>query len=202
MNSKTKSIISNAKPPRPTEWQPKTRRRRAWGWYSCGFTYTEVLLSSIIMAVLIVSAMKLFANLGRSRQNVVRDDVAGYLALQMIEEIKQQYYQDPVIEGEDGPGGDETGPDRSDFDDVDDYHNWSSRPPQDRDGNPLNQYADYLREVEVHYVAANDFTQVAGSNEGFKRVRICIKRQNAQGVDEELEKQTYVIADAPGIAQR
>ena len=149
--------------------------------------------------------MKLFANLGRSRQGVVGNDEANYLALQMIEEIKQQYYIDPEEPDNVTLGwntGEDVGPGRSKFDDIDDYHDWSSRPPQDRDGNALNQYADYLREVKVWYVAANDFAQVVGANEGFKRVQVLIYRQNAQEVEEEVEKQTYVIADAPGIMQR
>ena len=172
-------------------------RRPAWG-----IAYTEVLLSSIILAVIIVSAMKLFANLGRSRQGVIGQDASNYLALQMIEEIKQQYYTDPAVENEDGPGADETGSNRSAFDDVDDYDEWSSRPPQDRDGNPLNQYAELLREVEVQYVSANDFTQTAGSDEGFKEIKITISRQDTEGDEEILEQQVYIIADAPGVVQR
>ena len=189
-------------PPRSAGRRHQAGRIPVSQWRSHGIAYIEVLLSSIIMAVLIVSAMKLFANLGRSRQGVVGDEAAKYLALQMIEEIKQQYYRDPVVADEDGPGAGEIGSDRSAFDDVDDYHNWLSLPPQDRDGNSLNQYADLLRRVEVNYVAANDFTQVVAADEGFKRVRILIQRLNAQGVVEEIEKQTYVIADAKGMVQR
>ncbi len=168
-----------------------------------GIAYTEVLLSSIILAVLVVSAMKLFANLGRSRQSVVQNDAANYLALQMIEEIKQQNYNDrnePTNFGVES--GEDTGPGRCLFDDVDDYQGWSASPPQDQNGNELDPYSDYTRTVEVNYVAADDFTQKKGSDEGFKEVKITISRENAQGADEIQEQQIYVIADAPGVVQR
>jgi len=169
-----------------------------------GIAYTEVLLSSIILAVIIVSAMKLFANLGRSRQSVVGQDAANYLALQMIEEIKQQRYNDlnePLSFGIES--GEDAGPGRSLFDDVDDYEGWSASPPQDRNGNDLNQYEDYTRSVAVDCVTANDFTVIAVvGDEGFKRVKITISRQNPEGQEVILEQQVYVIADAPSVVQR
>ena len=171
--------------------------------FALGIAYTEVLLSSIILAVIIVSAMKLFANLGRSRQSVVGSDTVQYLALQMIEEIKQQRYNDlnvPLNFG--AESGEDAGPGRNLFDDVDDYKDWSASPPQDRNGNELDPYADYTRSVEVSYVAANDFTQIVGSDEGFKRVVITVSRKNFAGDDEIQEQQVYVIADVPMLERR
>ena len=192
----------NMPPQKSAGRRHQAQRMAVSRWRSHGIAYIEVLLSSIIMAVLIVSAMKLFANLGRSRQSVVGQEAANYLALQMIEEIKQQHYADPEMAGGSGLGADEVGTTRELYDDVDDYHEWSSRPPQDRDGNFLNQYADLLRQVEVNYVAANDFTLVVGSDEGFKRVVITISRQDYEGEEEILEQQVYVIPDTPGVMHR
>jgi hypothetical protein len=179
----------------------QVRRRKR---FALGIAYTEVLLSSIILAVIIVSAMKLFANLGRSRQGVVGQDAANYLALQMIEEIKQQRYNDlnePLYFGSES--GEDAGPGRSLFDDVDDYEEWSASPPQDRNGNDLNEFADYTRSVAVDLVTANDFTVIAVTgDEGFKRVIITITRLDYEGEDEVVAQDEYVIADAPGVLQR
>ena len=93
-------------------------------------------------------------------------------------------------------------PCRSLFDDVDDYKDWSATPPQDRNGNDLNELADYTRSVVVNYVTANDFTVITGSDEGFKQVVITITRKDYEGGDELIAQDEYVIADAPEVLQR
>jgi hypothetical protein len=144
----------------------------------------------VIICVLLVSAMVLFGNLGRSRQDTVDQDSAGYLILEMIEEIKQQNYQDPDVSGNFGMEVSETGSGRSLFDDVDDYHSWSACPPQDRQGNPLSSYLQLTRSVSIRYVAANDFTQTAAGDEGFKEVTITIDRDSMV-----LLQRKYVISN-------
>jgi len=158
-----------------------------------GIAYTEVLLSSIILAVLVVSAVKLFANLGRSQQNTVGQKTVSNLASQMIEEIKVLPYVDPVDINEDGPGVDELGSDRSAFDDIDDYDEWSAQPPQDKQGNPLDQYPDLIRSVQVFNVSAADFNQQISDDEGYKKVIVKISRDE---VDNVIFQQNYIFADA------
>lgn len=155
---------------------------------SAGFSYIEVLMASIIIAVLLVSAVNLFGNLGRSRQDALDQDSAAYLVREMIEEIMEQYYQDPTIAGVFGKEGDETGSGRSSFDDVDDYHNWSACPPQDRNAKPLAKYSRLTRSVTVRYVKSNSFTDTAAADEGFKEVTITIRRNNMV-----LMQRIYVI---------
>ena len=161
---------------------------RLWG--RPGFSYVEVLLSSVIISIILVSGLRLFGNLGRSQQVLLDQSSADFLALQMVEEIKQQFYEDsngsPVF----GREPYESAADRSDFDDVDDYHNFSACPPQRRDGDVLKQYNKFTRTVSVRYVTADDLTQTAVSDEGFKEVTIAVSRS-----DQILAQQIYVIAD-------
>ena len=154
-----------------------------------GFSYVEVLLSAVIIAVLLVSAMQLFANLGRSRRSISSQDDAAVLALEMIEEIKQLYYHDPNNPGNFGPETGELGSTRMQFDDIDDYHNWSACPPEARDGQVDSRYQDYTRAVRVGLVAADDFTETTASDEGFKAVTITLLRDGEIVVDH-----TYVMA--------
>lgn len=160
-----------------------------------GFSYIEVLLTAIIIGILLVAALRLFGNIGRSRHALTEHDGAEFLALQMIEEIKPLPYRDPVFVDEFGPGGDETGS-RSAFDDIDDYHNWSACPPQDRDGSPLGTYDDLTRSVTVRYLAADDFQQPVAGDEGFKEVTVTINRNG-----ETLARQVYVLADCLGDSE-
>ena len=159
-------------------------------WSASGFSYVEVLLSSVIVSIMLVSGLRLFGNLGRSQQVLLDQSSADFLALQMIEEIKQQFYKDPDGSAVFGREPDESAADRSDFDDVDDYRNFSDCPPKRREGVVLTQYAEFTRQVVVRYVQADDFAQTAAGDEGFKEVRITISRSG-----QILAQQIYVLAD-------
>ena len=160
-----------------------------------GFSYVEVMLSVIIVSVLVVSGLRLFANIGSGKNVTTDQNSAADLAIKMIEEIKDQYYKDPDTEtGQLGPEAGENTSARSDFDDIDDYNNFSESPPHDRDGLELPQYADFTRSVTVRYVCDDDFTKTAEYDEGFKEVVITINRN-----EKTLSQQTYVIADTSNI---
>ena len=160
-----------------------------------GFSYVEVLAAAILMSILLVASLRLFGNLGRSRQHTIDRDAAGRLAIDMIEEIRQKAYRDPAQADEFGPGADEVpGGTRSTFDDVDDYNGWESRPPQTVSGAPLSQYDRLRRRVTVEYVSAADFDQVVGTDQGFLRVQV-----NIRSGGHRLQQQTYVIADTDSL---
>ena len=165
-------------------------RRSACFWSASGFSYVEVLLSSVIISIILVSGLRLFGNLGRSQQVLLDQSSADFLALQMMEEIKQQFYKDPDGSLILGREPDESTVDRGDLDDVDDYHNFFECPPKRRNGAVLSQYDDFTRTVSVRYVTADDFTQAAVSNEGFKEITITISCSGRI-----LAQQIYVIAD-------
>ncbi|MCK5271625.1 MAG: hypothetical protein KAJ52_03570 [Sedimentisphaerales bacterium] len=176
---------------RKTTWrQTDSCRRSARLWSASGFSYVEVLLSSVIISIILVSGLRLFGNLGRSQQVLLDQSSADFLALQMVEEIKQQFYEDPDGSIVFGREPEESAVDRSDFDDVDDYHDFSDYPPKRRNGAVLSQYDDFTRTVSVRYVTADDFTQTAVIDEGFKEVAIKVSRS-----DQILAQQIYVIAD-------
>jgi len=155
-----------------------------------GFSYVEVMISMVIISVLLVASLRLFANLGRSRQHTLDRDNAAWLAVEMIQEIKQQDYNDPCAAAF-GPELGESTLSRSDFDDIDDYDGWTASPPQDPRGTPLTQYPDLTRSVAVRFVTANDFNQTAATDEGFKEVTISLARGGSI-----VTVQKYVIADA------
>lgn len=164
--------------------------RRTLLWHRRGLSYVEVMLATVIMSVLLVAAVRLFANLGRSALHTSDAAAAATLAVEMIEEIRRLPYKDPYAAAQFGPGDGETDSGRVGFDDIDDYHNWSACPPEDRAGQPYSQYPRLTRSVTVRHVEADDFTQPAGaSDEGFKEVTITISTS-----DRTIAKQRYVLA--------
>ena len=155
-----------------------------------GFSYIEVIISAVIISVLLVAGLRLFATLGRSQAAANDMEIAAHLAVELIEEIAERNYADRSNTNIFGPSPAEVGPDRTLYDDVDDYHNWSANPPLDHFGQPYTQYADFTRSVEVQYIKANDFSLTSAVDEGFKKVVVTVSRQGR-----ELTKQTYVVAD-------
>ena len=156
-----------------------------------GFTYVEVMLAAVILSVLLVSALTLFGNLGRSRGAVMVADKANTLVLDLMQEILQQSYSDPAGAAEFGPGADEMGTSRANFDDVDDYHGLQETPPKDKTGNDLAEYVNMTCQVAVQHVQAADFTLTAAADQGYKEVTITI----TTGGEPTLER-NYVIANA------
>lgn len=164
--------------------------RHRHGSMPSGLSYVEVVVSITILAILTVAAMQLFGNLARSKSAVLGQNGGSYLAIEMIKEIMEKSYQDPNNADEFGIGLYEATDDRLLLDDIDDYHNWTQSPPQERNGDTINQYGHLTRSVQVRYVQADDFTQTAPADEGFKEITITISNSKTS-----VAQQVYVIAD-------
>ncbi|MCH9021921.1 MAG: type II secretion system protein [Planctomycetes bacterium] len=155
-----------------------------------GFSYIEVIISAVIISVLLVAALRLFGILGRSQAAANEMEIAAHLAVELIEEITESNYADRSNTNVFGPEPAQVGPDRTLYDDVDDYHNWSANPPLDHFGQPYTQYGDFTRSVQVQYIKAADFSLTTVADEGFKQVVVTVSRNGR-----ELTRQTYIIAD-------
>ncbi len=63
-----------------------------------GFTYSEVMVSVVIISVLLIAGVRLFGGLGRGMQSNLDTDAAETLTLEMIHEIMGKHYSEPVDE--------------------------------------------------------------------------------------------------------
>ena len=63
---------------------------------------------------------------------------------------------------------------RADFDDVDDYHDWSQSPPQRRDGTVIPDLNGWGRSVAVQWVNPTNLSQTLGSDQGAKRMTVTV----------------------------
>ncbi len=145
-----------------------------------GFSYIEVLMASIIMSVLLTAGVHLFGNIGRSVNNTTDAVKAASLAVDLIREIKDLNYSEYEGDANLGIDAAESGADRYGYDDIDDYNNYSSAPPKRRDGNVYDNCDDLTHAISVSFVAANDFSQEVGADEGFKKVVITVYRDNIE----------------------
>lgn len=140
------------------------------------FTLIEAVISVVLVSVLVVSAMN---TLGTSKtiQLIMSDHGRGQqLAFDLMSEILEQEYEEPVDLPLFGREAAETGPSRSAFDDVDDYHGWRARPPQYKNGSPIIGYDGWARWVVVQWIDPKDLQKTASSPSGIKRITVTAAR--------------------------
>lgn len=166
---------------------PSLRRR--------GLTLVEAVISIAIVGVMLVAALNTLGATVRARQLQGRWSQGAALAPQLMAEILQASYEEPQAGSftlDDGEGGlleiptplppltPQFGPEfgeddgtRVNFNDVDDYEGWQGKPPQAKDGTPLDGYAEWQREVWVQFADPADAKGVGKSTEtGLKRIEV------------------------------
>lgn len=158
-------------------------------------TLVESTLAVVIVGSILVVALNAVGGAVTGRRNVADHAIAQHLAVALMTEILQQSYADPdqtpifgIESGETSVIGNRTA-----FDDVDDYHNWTETPPQRKSGEIYNDRTGWRRTVRVQYVSKTDLTALAGSDQGFKRITVIVSLNN--------EIKATVVAVRSGAAQ-
>lgn len=142
----------------------------------------EATISIVIVGVMLVAGLNTLGSTRMTQHKLGYGIRAAALAEDLMSEILQQYYEDPEL----APGSfglsftEAATGNRSLFDDVDDYDDWSASPPQDKDGVPLGDTDGYTREVSVDWVLSNDLNQTSVSATGIKRISVFVS--HADGV--------------------
>lgn len=144
------------------------------------FSLVEVMISTLLVGVLLVAALRGVGSVVRHRDRFNNRTRALVLANDLLSEILEKSYED-----EDSPEGlgvesDEDSTIRLTFDDIDDYDDWSSLPPEDRQGGSVPNASVFRRSVSVVYLDPQDLAQEVVVDQGVKRVRIVVSHD---GVD-------------------
>ena len=172
-----------------------------------GLTLIESTLSVVIVAVMLVAALRTLGSTARANDIQLRQQTAARLAHELMAEIIPSRYEEPwniaTLVIDDGLGGiinldpseklsvpgfgletdEDDGSTRSRFDDVDDFHGWSSSPPEDKDGTAVLNALGWTRSVTVTY--ANPVTLAPTAiDTGIKRVTVTVT--DPRGVDTSL----------------
>ena len=104
-----------------------------------GLTLAEVVVSTMLVGVVLVGAMNGVGGVLKTwRAGEQRHDGLA-LCQQLMTEVLQRRYEEPDDTVQFGRESSESGGDRELWDDIDDYHDWSSA-PEDRFGHPLSGY--------------------------------------------------------------
>ena len=102
-----------------------------------GLSLVEVVVSTMLVGLVLVGALKGVGAVIRGRVGTSDSGFGKHLASQLMAEIMENDYLEPVDPPTFGRETSESGGNRTDWDDVDDYHLWGSRPPTDRLGMAL-----------------------------------------------------------------
>ncbi len=122
----------------------------------CGFSLVEVAISIVIISVMYAAVLNTVAA-ARVTQSATTDQVRGHeLAHELLAEIALLPYVDPQDASEFGPGSVERAAGRVQFDDVDDYHQYTESPPKFADGTAMSDLAGWGRAVTVERVSASN----------------------------------------------
>lgn len=135
-------------------------------------------MATLIVSILLGVAMMTLSSARGAQAKLSQEAVAHMLAAELLGEITPLPYRDPNDVSVLGIELSEvlTPQTRATFDDVDDYHNYSESPPQNRNGNSLDAFADYRRSVRVQYVTDTDLTTAAALDGGIKCIRVQVSR--------------------------
>src|SRR5688572_9941296 len=141
-----------------------------------GLSLIEVVISTLLVGLVFVGALKSVGAVIRGRMHTGDSGKAQHLASQLMAEILQNDYRDPDETPLFGRELSETNSPRANWDDVDDYHLWSSSPPEDASGIAIPDTTDWERSVLVEWVDPENPAVAIVSGQGVKRITVTVKR--------------------------
>ncbi len=160
-------------------------------------TLVEVVVSTLIVGVMTVAALNTLGAATRSGMSAGNRAIAMGLADELMAEILATRYGDLDGSTQLGPEAGENDP--LDFDDVDDYADWSELPPlyredidEDGDLDPMQNRDDWRRHVIVQFVDPNEPTQVLADSDDqkTKRIHVIVEYQG-----QPLAEQIAIVTD-------
>jgi len=131
------------------------------------------MISMVIIGTMLVMVLNTLGSSVRGKEIRQAKSRGPALAQQLMAEVLQAHYEDPDEAAVFGREASEVGTTRNSFDDVDDYHNWSSA-PQENDGTAIANVSGWTRSVTVRYVQPADLTTVSGTDQGIKRITVTV----------------------------
>ena len=140
-----------------------------------GVGVTEIMIATVIVGMMIVAALDAIGMVART-QRINSDRLTGPgLARDLLAEIMALPYTDPQ-----NPGGaigvdaGESSGTRATFDDLDDYHGWSSANAVARDGSSRTGYTGWAHAVTVTWAERVSATAWPHYDTNLKRITVTV----------------------------
>ena len=139
-----------------------------------GLTLVEVAVSTLLVGMVLVGSLKVVGGVLRTRMTAEQIHDGTALAQELMNEILSQEYEEPTELLGFGVELSESWSNRSNWDDVDDYHNWNVSPPRLKDNSILSDYTGWRRSVSVKRVKLTNPNANSALDEGLKRIEITV----------------------------
>ena len=142
-----------------------------------GFTLVEAILSLIIVATMLAAGLSAYAISAKTRFVLAGRAISSTLADQLLAEVLQARYKEPVDAPAFGQESGESSVSRADWDDVDDYHGWSedaNDPKERKDGSAITDTTGFTRQVSVAYADPSNPANNSATDQGLKRITVTV----------------------------
>lgn len=146
--------------------------------FPCAFTLMEAVISTVIVAVMFVTALNVVGASKVTQHKVALMSRGQMVAESLLAEILPQSYENPAEPRVFGLESGEAGATRAAYNDVDDYQGWTESPPVAQNGTALPNSAHWRRTVTVVWVNPLDPKQVSDAETGAKRVTVVATFRN------------------------
>ncbi len=141
-----------------------------------GLSQAEVVVSTLIVGVLMVSSLSTIAVSRRSQMSESNEVRGLAIAEALLAEIIQLPMREPSCDCGFGIEAGESGSNRLNFDDVDDYNNLIDSPPKSRNGTACTGYSDLSRNVAIDMVTSADWNVTTTTYAGVYRITVKVLR--------------------------
>ena len=147
-----------------------------------GISMAETIVATLIIGFVLVASLQIVGPMVRSSSVHADRLVAAQLAAEITQEIGTKRFTDPQDNTPDALGADsgERVANRLDFDDVDDFANWSSSPPKLSTNQSNTFLTGWTRSVKVVHVQLVDAITESATNTGLKRVTVTVSKNGVQ----------------------
>ena len=171
--------MNQAKPSRSIRsigFQPVMFKKTCWKPSRNGLSQAEVVISTVIVGVLMVSSLSTIAASRRSQVSESNEVRGLAIAEALLAEITQLPMREPSCDCGSGIEAGESGSNRLNFDDVDDYKNFIDSPPKSRNGTACSGYSDLSRNAAVDMVTTADWNVTTATYAGVYRITVRVLR--------------------------
>lgn len=141
-----------------------------------GFGQVEIVISTIIVGAMLVTSLTSVAASKRSQYYESARVRGNSIAEALMSEILPLPMREPSCDCGYGLETGETGSNRLNFDDVDDYNGLVDTPPKSKDGTACDGYTGWTQRVAVDMVSANDWNTTTSTYANTYRVTVSISQ--------------------------
>lgn len=142
-----------------------------------GITLAEVAISTVLTALLMVAALQAVRMSSQMNSEGSSRNIARQIAQDLLTEAMTQAYEEPSETPAFGRETNEGSSNRSNWDDVDDYHGYLATAIRDRQNNAISAYANYSASVQVTWESASSLGTTSPTETDLKKIVVTVSDQ-------------------------